>query len=236
MNRPLHIDILTLHADMFVGPLQSSILGRAQKANVLQVGVHNLRDEGIGRYKQVDDTPYGGGCGMVLRIDVIDAALQKVRTPDTHVVLMDPVGKRFHHSDAVRLSKHPHLVFLCGHYEGVDARVREHLVDESLSLGDYILTGGELAALVMIDAIARHRPGVLGNQESLKEESFSDGLLEAPAYTRPRTYNGWDVPEILLSGHHERIRKWREDRSLMLTKHLRPDLMQKWLDRERDTE
>ena len=130
--QPLHVDILTLHPDMF-GPLQSSILGRAQKANLLRFGVHNLRDEGIGRYKQVDDAPYGGGCGMVMRVDVIDTMLKKVQKPQAHVVLMDPVGKPFQHADAVRLAEHTHLIFICGHYEGIDARVRENLIDESLS-------------------------------------------------------------------------------------------------------
>ena len=171
-----------------------------------------------------------------MRVDVIDASLQEVQTEDSHVLLMDPVGKSFVHEDAIRLAKHKHLVFICGHYEGVDARVRDNLVDEVFSLGDFVLTGGELPAMVIVDAVCRQIDGVLGNSESLRHESFSDGLLEAPQFTRPREYRGWNVPEILLSGHHAKIEQWRKERSEELTNCLRPDLYKKSFDREDESE
>ena len=235
MSRGIRVDILTLHPDMF-SPLQHSILKRGQESGLLDIHVHNIRAHGLGRHKQVDDTPYGGGSGMVLRVDVIDASLQNVKTEDSHVLLMDPVGKSFVHQDAVRLSRHKHLVFVCGHYEGVDARVRENLVDEVFSIGDFVLTGGELPAMVIVDAVCRQIDGVLGNPESLCNESFADGLLEAPQFTRPREYRGWDVPDILLSGHHAKIEQWRKDCSEELTNRLRPDLYKKSFDRRDESE
>ncbi len=222
----MRFDVLTLFPDMVRGPLEHSILGRALAAGRLEVGVHDIRAHGIGRHRVVDDTPYGGGSGMVMRVDVLDAAIAAVRRPDSRVVLMDPAGARFDQAAARRLAAVPHLVLVCGHYEGVDGRVREHLVDEALSIGDYVLTGGELAALVVLDAVARLVPGVLGNPDSLAEESFSGDdprLLEAPCYTRPATWRGWSVPEVLLSGHHARIAAWRRERALALTRRVRPD-------------
>lgn len=173
---------------------------------------------------------------MVMRVDVIDACLEHVSGDNAHILLMDPVGKPFAHSDATRLSQFHHLVFVCGHYEGIDARVRQELVDESLSIGDFVLTGGELPAMVIIDAIARQKKGVLGNAGSLEKESFCDGLLEAPQYTRPREYRGWNVPEILLSGHHANIEQWRNEQSQSITEEIRPDLFKKSFDRESNTE
>jgi tRNA (guanine37-N1)-methyltransferase len=163
---------------------------------------------------------------MVMRVDVVEAAIESVRQPHSHVVLMDPTGKRFDQRVAHRLSQEEHLVLICGHYEGVDGRVSEHLVDEAISIGDFVLTGGELAAMVMVDSVARLRPGVLGNAESLAEESFNDGFLEAPCFTRPREHRGWGVPEVLLSGHHGRISAWRRERSRQITAERRPDLIE----------
>ena len=234
-NAPLRIDILTLHPGMF-SPLEHSILQRARESGLLDVHVHNIRDYGIGRYQKVDDPPYGGGSGMVMRVDVIDACLAQLPAENAKVLLMDPVGKTFSHSDALRLAEQKHLVFICGHYEGIDARVRQEIAHEALSIGDFVLTGGELPAMAMIDAIARQIKGVLGNEGSLEKESFCDGLLEAPQYTRPREYRGWNVPEILLSGHHANIEQWRKERSYELTEQIRPDLIKKSFDSESNTE
>jgi len=235
MSNSIRIDILTLHPEMF-SPLQHSIIKRGIDAGLLDIRIHNIRDFGRGRYKQVDDAPYGGGSGMVMRIDVIDECLRSVQSDEAHVLLMDPVGKTFAHADALRLAKKTHLIFVCGHYEGIDARVRENLVDETLSIGDFVLTGGELPAMVIVDALARHIKGVLGNSGSLRHESFSDGLLEAPQFTRPREYRGWEVPTILLSGHHAKIDSWRKERSIVLTQQLRPDLDKKSFDTDDNSE
>ena len=221
----MRFDILTLFPDMVAGPLGHSILARAAEQGRIEVGVHDLRTWGRGRYRQVDDAPYGGGSGMVLRVDVLDAALQAVRQPGARVLLMDPAGAPFTQATAARLSQEAHLVFVCGHYEGIDHRVREHLVDEALSIGDYVLTGGELPALVMVDAVARLLPGVLGNPDSAVIESFTDGQLEAPSYTRPAEHRGWAVPEVLRSGHHARILAWRAEQAERRTRALRPDLV-----------
>jgi tRNA (guanine37-N1)-methyltransferase len=221
----VRFDLLTLHPAMCEGPLSTSIVGRARAAGLLDVRVHDLRQWGLGRHRTCDDTPYGGGFGMVMRVDVVEAGLEAVRTPGARVLLMDPAGERFTQATAARLSRVEQLVLVCGHYEGVDARVREHLVDEALSVGDYVLTGGELPALIVVEAVARLVPGVLGNPGSAVSESFSEGLLEAPQYTRPREWRGHEVPEILLSGHHARIEAWRRERGLELTRAVRPDLL-----------
>ena len=221
----MRFDILTLFPEMCSVPLGHSMLGRAAEQGLIEVHTHQLRDWGLGRYKQVDDAPYGGGQGMVLRVDVIDAALSAVRRPGARVLLMDPAGDRFTQRTAERLATESHLVVLCGHYEGVDGRVRQHLIDEALSIGDYVITGGELAATVVVDAVARLLPGVLGNPESAVEESFSSGLLEAPCYTRPPEHRGWTIPEVLRSGHHARIAQWRKEEALARTKTSRPDLL-----------
>ncbi|MFZ5477274.1 MAG: tRNA (guanosine(37)-N1)-methyltransferase TrmD [Myxococcota bacterium] len=221
----MRFDILTLFPDMVAGPLNHSVLGRALKAGHFELGVHDIRAHGIGRHKVVDDTPYGGGSGMVMRVDVVDAAIAAVRRPESRVVLFEPSGARFDQAHAHRLAALPHLVLVCGHYEGVDARVREHLVDEVLSIGDFVLTGGEYAAMVVVDAVARLLPGVLGNEESARDESFAAGLLEYPHYTRPREHRGWEVPEILLSGHHGNVEAWRREQAIARTRAVRPDLL-----------
>ena len=220
-------DVLTLHPEMVRPYLHSSILGRAVKAGHFDVGVHDIRDHATDRHRSVDDTPYGGGAGRVMKIDVVSRAIEQVKQVGTHVVFMSPAGKRFAQEDARRLSDHEHLVFLCGHYEGIDARI-EHLIDEELSLGDFVLTGGEIAACAMIDATARLQAGVLGNETSAVDESFSSGLLEYPQFTRPRVWEGHEVPEVLLSGHHRRIEDWRLEQAKSRTRSRRPDLWEAW--------
>ncbi len=223
----MRFDLLTLHPEMCKAPLSHSILGRAQQSGAITVGVHDLREWAEGKHRQADDTPFGGGSGMVMRVDVVDRGIQAVAGEQAHIVLMDPTGTPFRQADAERLATKEHIVFVCGHYEGIDARVRDHLVDEVLSIGDYVLTGGELPALVITDAVARLLPGVLGNPESAKTESFAHGMLEAPQYTRPREYRGWEVPSVLLSGHHAQIDAWRDEEGRALTEQNRPDLLAK---------
>ena len=223
----MRFDLLTLHPEMCRGPLEHSIVGRARSAGHIEIAVHDIRAFAQDKHGTADDAPYGGGSGMVMKVDVVDRALESVRDDDAYVVMMAASGTPFSHAVAQELATKKHIVLLCGHYEGVDERVREHLVDASVSIGDYVLTGGELAAMVIVDAVARFVPGVLGNAESLSEESFADGLLEYPQYTRPRTYRGWDVPELLLSGHHERIAAWRREQAVVRTQEIRPDLLVK---------
>lgn len=220
----MRFDLLTLHPELVRSPLDCSIVRRARDAGVIEVGVHNIRDHGRGRYRQVDDSPYGGGAGMVMKVDVLDDAIAALRGPSSRVILMSPAGRRFDQACARRLACESHLIFVCGHYEGVDARV-ESLVDEELSIGDYVLTGGELPALVILEAVARLLPGALGNGESFQEESFYEGLLEYPQFTRPAVYKGAAVPEILLSGNHAAIDRWRHEQALARTRARRPDLL-----------
>lgn len=222
----MRIDIVTLHPTMFA-PLESSIIGRARDKNLIDINIINLRDFGLGRYRQVDDTPYGGGAGMVLRADVIKAAIDSVKTEQSTVILMDPVGVPFKQARAQEMTSESHLIFICGHYEGVDARIRDTLVDEMISVGDFVLTGGELPTMVVVDAVVRLLPDVLGNRESLSEESFNNGLLEASVYTRPSEFMGLSVPDVLLSGHHKRIEEFRAAESLRMTQEHRPDLLKK---------
>jgi tRNA (guanine37-N1)-methyltransferase len=222
----MRVDVITLFPEVVTVPLGASIVGRAQERGALTLAVHDLRAQGIGKYRQVDDEPYGGGPGMVLRPEPIAAMLQPLRRKESRVVLMTPQGKRFEQSDATRLSKEPHLIFLSGHYEGVDQRIVDTCVDEELSIGDYVLTNGAIAAAVVIDAIARLLPGVLGDDESAVQESFgASGLLDHPHYTRPAEWNGLKVPEILLSGDHAKIARWRADQALERTRKNRPDLV-----------
>jgi tRNA (guanine37-N1)-methyltransferase len=229
----MRFDVLTLFPDMVEGPLRHSMIGRALDAGHVELGVHDIRAHGIGRHRTVDDAPFGGGSGMVMRVDVLDPAIAAVRRPDSHVVLFEPSGTRFDQRMAERFATLPHLVLVCGHYEGIDARVREHLVDETVSIGDYVLTGGEYAALVVIDATARLLPGVLGNATSATDESFSAaGTLEYPHYTRPREHRGWLVPDILLSGNHGRVDAWRKEQARARTAALRPDLTRPDLTRD----
>ncbi|HEX2922498.1 MAG TPA: tRNA (guanosine(37)-N1)-methyltransferase TrmD [Chloroflexota bacterium] len=221
----MRIDILTLFPGMFVGPFQESILGRAAQQGLVEFQTHNIRDFATGRHKVVDDYPFGGGPGMVMKPEPITAAVEAVKRDDSHVLLMSAQGQPFRQSIAQRLSALPHLVLLCGHYEGVDERVIESLVDEEISVGDFVLTGGELPALVVCDAVVRLIPGVLGAEESVEEESFSAGVLEYPHYTRPAEFRGMGVPDVLLSGNHAKVARWRREQSLLRTLHRRPELL-----------
>jgi len=223
----MRFDVLTLFPEMVEGPLRHSMIGRGVESGRLELGVHDIRTHGLGRHRTVDDAPFGGGSGMVMRVDVLDPAIAAVRRPESHVVLFEPSGARFDQKMAERFATLPHLVLICGHYEGIDARVREHLVDETVSIGDYVLTGGEYAALVVVDATARLLPGVLGNATSAADESFSSGTLEYPHYTRPREHRGWAVPDVLLSGNHGKVDAWRKEQSLLRTAAIRPDLARK---------
>jgi tRNA (guanine37-N1)-methyltransferase len=219
----VRFDILTLHPDLVRPLVTGSILGRAGEAGVVDIRVHDIRDHAEGRHRTADDAPYGGGAGMVMKVDVVARALEAVRSPDAWVVLTTPAGRVFDSSAARRLAARSQVVVVCGHYEGIDARI-ETLVDEEISLGDFVLTGGEIAAAAIVDATARLVPGVLGNEASAGEESFVEGLLEYPQYTRPPLWNGLEVPEVLLSGHHGRIRDWRRTQAEVRTRMRRPDL------------
>jgi tRNA (guanine37-N1)-methyltransferase len=216
-------DVLTAHPDLVRAPLGGSMIGRAAEAGTIAIGVHDIRDFAGNKHRTIDDAPFGGGPGMVLRVDVVAAALAAVRRPESRVLLMTAAGEPFAQAAARRLAGLPHLVLVCGHYEGIDARI-EALVDEQVSLGDFVLTGGELAAAAVVDAVARLVPGVLGNSASPAEESFAEGLLEYPQYTRPRSWNGAEVPEVLLSGNHARIAAWRRAQAEARTRDRRPDL------------
>ncbi len=223
----MRIDIVTLFPEIALAPLSESIIQRARKAGLVEIVAHNLRDWTTDKHHKADDTLCGGGQGMLLKPEPIFAAIEQLRTPESKVVLMTPQGKVFKQALARKLSAESHLILLCGHYEGVDHRVIEQLVDLELSIGDYVLTNGALAAAVVTDAIVRLLPGALGNEQSSVEESFSDpNLLEAPAYTRPIDFRGLVVPEILLSGHHGNIAKWRREKALERTRENRPDLLQ----------
>jgi tRNA (guanine37-N1)-methyltransferase len=222
----MRVDVITLFPEVVTVPLGASIVGRAQERGALSLVVHDLRSQGMGKYRQVDDEPYGGGPGMVLRPEPIAAMLEPLRTGESRVILMTPQGKRFEQRDAVRLGREPHLIFLCGHYEGVDQRIVDTCVDEELSIGDYVLTNGAVAAVVVIDAIARLLPGVLGDDESAVQESFgASGMLDHPHYTRPADWKGHKVPDILLSGDHGKIAQWRAAQALERTRKNRPDLL-----------
>jgi len=216
-------DVLTLHPDLVRPVVTGSILGRAIEAGLVAIGVHDIRDHAAGKHKQADDTPYGGGAGMVMKVDVVARAIDAIRTPDSHVVLTSPGGRPLSQAIARELAAKPHVVVVCGHYEGIDARI-ETLVDDEISLGDFVLTGGEIAAAAIVDAAVRLIPGVLGNDASAGDESFGAGLLEYPHYTRPRSWNGLDVPDVLLSGHHGRIDAWRRAQAEERTRARRPDL------------
>jgi tRNA (guanine37-N1)-methyltransferase len=221
----MRIDVLTLFPAMFAGPLDVSIVQRARDAGLLDLRVHNLRDWTHDRHKTVDDKPFGGGAGMVLKPEPIFEAVESLADDRTHVILLTPPGRMFNQSIAHELAAEEHLLFICGSYEGVDERVREALVDDELSIGDYVLTNGGLPAMVIIDAVTRLLPGALGDDESAKDESFSHGLVEYPHYTRPAEFRGMKVPEILLSGHHAEIEKWRAEQSRERTAQTRPDLL-----------
>lgn len=247
----MRMDVLTLFPEMFTGVFNSSILGKAQEKGIISLHAINFRDFAGNKHGTVDDTPYGGGGGMVLKPEPIFRAVehilgndsdpaglstissepwngennrtQEIRQP--RVILMCPQGERFTQRKAEELSKEEHLIFICGHYEGYDERIREYLVTDEISIGDYVLTGGELPAMVVIDSVARLLPGVLGNENSAVSDSFSTGLLEYPHYTRPVEYRGWKVPDILLSGHHANVADWRRKEALRRTLRRRPDLL-----------
>jgi tRNA (guanine37-N1)-methyltransferase len=219
------IDVVTLFPELFRAPLETSLLGKAVSSGLLTVGVHDLREHGLGRHRSVDDEPYGGGAGMVMRPEPLVAAIEAVRGPGSHVVLLSPRGRRLDHAGVARLASLEHLVLVCGRYEGVDERVIEESVGEELSIGDYVLAGGELPALVVIEAVSRLVPGVLGNAESLGSESHAGGLLEYPQYTRPAEFRGRRVPGVLLSGDHGAVERWRREQSEQLTRERRPDLL-----------
>lgn len=223
----MKIDILTLFPEIALSPLSESIIGRAQEEGKVEIHAHQLRDWAEGNYRRVDDYPCGGGPGMVLKPEPLFKAIEELRGEDTLVVLMTPQGKPLKQAVVQELSGCQHLLLVCGHYEGVDQRVVEELVDLELSIGDYVLTNGAIAAAVVCDAIVRLLPGVLGDAESSVEESFSDpNLLEAPAYTKPVDFRGHRVPDVLLSGHHGKVAEWRQEQALKRTKENRPDLME----------
>ncbi|HKQ37654.1 MAG TPA: tRNA (guanosine(37)-N1)-methyltransferase TrmD [Verrucomicrobiae bacterium] len=221
----MKIDVLTLFPEMFAGPLDVSIVRRARTTGLLELQIHNLRDFTHDRHQTVDDRPFGGGPGMVLKPEPIFEAVEKLADAQTRVILTAPTGRPFTQTIARELAGYAHLLFICGSYEGVDERVREGLVHDELSIGDYVLTNGGLAAMVVIDAVTRLLPGALGDEESALQESFSHGLLECPHYTRPAEFRGMKVPEVLLSGHHAEIEKWRAEQAKVRTKTRRPDLL-----------
>lgn len=219
----MRFDVLTLFPEMFKS-LDESVIGRAKGKGLIEINLINIRDFSKDKHKKVDDTPYGGGAGMVMMPDVVYDAYSSIKDVNAKVIYMSPQGNVLNQNKVKELSKENHLILLCGHYEGIDQRVLDEIVDEEISIGDYVLTGGELPAMVLIDSVSRYVEGVL-NGESVEEESFSNKLLEYPQYTRPEEFRGRKVPEVLISGHHENIKKWREQKSLEVTKQKRPDLL-----------
>lgn len=221
----MKIDVLTLFPAMFAGPLDESIIKRAREARLLDLTIHNLRDYAHDRHKTVDDRPFGGGPGMLLKPEPIFEAVESLAREYTRVILLSPSGRTFNQAIAAELAKAEHLLLVSGHYEGFDERVREHLADDELSIGDYVLTNGALPVMVVIDTVARLLPGVLGDDASAEEESFSHGLLEYPQFTRPAEFRGMKVPEVLLSGNHAQIARWRAEQARLRTQERRPDLL-----------
>ena len=220
----MQFDVLTLFPEMFE-VLDESIIGKAKEKKLININLINIRDFSKDKHKKVDDTPYGGGAGMVLMPDIVYDAYKSVKDDKAKVIYMSPQGQKLNQKKVEELSKQEHLILLCGHYEGIDQRVIEQIVDEEISIGDYVLTGGELPAMVLIDSVSRYIEGVL-KEDSTKEESFSNGLLEYPQYTRPEIFEGQQVPNILLTGHHQNIDKWRRKESLKITLNKRPDLLE----------
>jgi len=229
----MKIDILTLFPEICRAPLSESIMKRAQENGIVDLRIHNLRDWTTDKHHVVDDAPFGGGQGMVMKPEPIFAAVEelknresKIENRESKIVLMSPAGRRFDQELAQELSLEPHLIVICGHYEGVDHRVIEQLIELEISIGDYVLTNGAIAAVVLVDAVVRLLPGVLGDEQSAADDSFSSGLLEAPQYTRPADFRGWKVPDVLLSGSHAQIAKWRREQAIRRTRENRPDLLQ----------
>ena len=220
----MKFDVLTLFPEMFE-PLKQSIIKRAVEKNLIDINLINIRDFSEDKHNKVDDTPYGGGAGMLMKPDVVDRAYNSIKSENAKVIYLTPQGKTLNQRIVRDLSKQEHLILLCGHYEGIDQRVLDKIVDEEISIGDYVLTGGELPAMVLIDSVSRYVEGVLSN-ESTEEESFSNGLLEYPQYTRPEIFDNVKVPDVLISGHHENIRKWRRERSLENTFKKRPEMLE----------
>jgi tRNA (guanine37-N1)-methyltransferase len=229
----MHFDILTLFPGMFEGPFKESIIKRALEAGIISISIHNIRDYAIGKHRITDDYPYGGGGGMILKPEPIFRAVESIlgleegQPPETPVILLTPQGRLFTQEVARELSLHKRILLICGHYEGVDERVREFLATDEISIGDYVLTGGEIPAMVIVDAVTRLLPGVLGAPEAVLEDSHSEGLLEYPHYTRPPVFRGYKVPDVLLSGDHARIARWRREQAILRTIERRPDLLVK---------
>lgn len=228
-TRYVRIDILTVVPELLESPLKHSIIGRAQQAGYLELEVHNIRDYSTNKWRRVDDYPFGGEAGMILQIEPIDRAISDLKSQRTYdeVIYTSPDGETFNQGIANELSLRENLVILCGHYKGIDHRIREHLITREISVGDYVLTGGELPAAIMTDAIVRLLPGVIGDAESALSDTFQDDLLAPPIYTRPAEYKGWCVPEILLSGHAAKIEEWKMNEATERTKRLRPDLWER---------
>lgn len=227
MTPAVRIDVLTLFPRMFDGPMSESMMWKARQMGLLDLRLHDIRDYSANKHRKVDDTPYGGGGGMILRADVLVRAVEAVRGADTVVptIFLSPQGRVFNHAIAVELAAHPRLLLVCGHYEGFDERARQLVASDDISIGDYVLTGGELAAMVVIDALVRHIPGVLGAEGGQERESHADGLLEAPHYTRPAVFRGLGVPSVLQTGHHGEIARWRRRQAIRQTWLKRPDLL-----------
>jgi tRNA (guanine37-N1)-methyltransferase len=226
----MRIDIISIFPKMFSAVLDESIIKRAQLKGKVKIFTHDLRDYTLDKHRKVDDRPFGGGSGMVIQVEPIFRALQAIRKKiksKARVILLCPQGKRFNQAYAKKLSGYRNLIFICGHYEGVDERVKQYLVDEEISIGDYVLTGGELAAMVLVDSLVRLIPGVLGDKNSLNFESFEGNLLEYPQYSRPAKFKNWSVPEVLVSGAHDKIYAWRKLQALKRTRLRRPDLLEK---------
>lgn len=223
----IRFDVLSIFPEMFSSPLQFSLLKKAQEKGLVNIHLHDIRQWASDKHRMTDDAPFGGGCGMVMKVEPVDKAVSEIkgRVGKSQVILMTPQGETFNHKIAAELAAEKQIMIICGRYEGVDERIRIHLVDREISIGDFILTGGELSALVLIDAVSRLIPGVLGNAESSCNESFSNGLLEYPQYTRPANYKEWNVPDVLISGNHAEIELWRRKESLGRTYKRRPDLL-----------
>lgn len=219
----MKFSILTLFPEMFNG-IKQSIIGKAIEKDLIEVNLIDIRDFSKDKHKKVDDTPYGGGAGMVMKPDVVYDAYKSIKSDNAKVIYMSPKGKTLNQEKVKELAKENHIILLCGHYEGIDQRVLDEIVDEEISIGDYVLTGGEIPAMVVIDSVSRYIDGVI-TKESVEEESFSNGLLEYPQYTRPEIFLEKKVPEVLLSGHHENIKKWRDEQAFKITKQNRPDLL-----------